>query len=244
MIGPTCGWENEETAAVCSSCGTALRASAEAHCLPAGTRLAGGACTLGRVLGQGGFGITYLGSDVRLQRPVAVKEFCPDGCVRQGTTVVPAGRWTAATYTDARRSFLQEGQMLARFDHPGIVRVFAALEESSTAYVVMEYLRGRTLAALLRERGGRLSESEAVGCVRKAAEALEVIHAQDVLQRDVKPDNLRCPARRRPRSCRSGSGDAPTSRPGSASAGPHQLRPRRRDRGDASGGVLPIHGGT
>jgi serine/threonine protein kinase len=145
---------------------------------------------VGSVLGQGGFGITYRGADVRLQRPVAIKECFPSGCVRQRTTVIPAGRQTAATYADTKQKFLQEGQTLAQFDHVGIVHVFASFEENNTAYMVMEYLPGQTLAEVLHERGGRLRETEAVGYMAQICQALEVVHRAGVLHRDIKPENV------------------------------------------------------
>ena len=158
--------------------------------LSSGIRLLDGVYQVNRVLGQGGFGITYQGIDTRLNRPVALKEFFPEGCWREGTTVVSAGRWTVKTYSDAKQKFLQEGQTLGQFNHPGVVRVFYYFEENNTAYMVMEYLQGRSLAELLAYRGGKLSESEALKYIRKIGQALEVLHQSQFLHRDIKPDNV------------------------------------------------------
>jgi serine/threonine protein kinase len=155
-----------------------------------GISLASGEYRITKPLGQGGFGITYLGKDTRLNRPVAVKEFFPEGCWRAGTTVVSAGRWNANAYTDAKQKFLQEGQTLGQFNHPGIVRVFYYFEENNTAYLVMEYLRGQTLGQLLKNRGGKLPETEALFYTKKIAQALEVLHQSQFLHRDIKPDNI------------------------------------------------------
>jgi serine/threonine-protein kinase len=155
-----------------------------------GTQLLRGVYQVNQVLGQGGFGITYRGVDLRLNRSVALKEFFPEGCWRQGTTVVSAGRWSSDTYSDAKQKFLQEGQTLGQFNHPSIVRVFYYFEENNTAYMVMEYLHGRTLANLLAQRGGKLTESEALSYIEKIGQALELLHQSQFLHRDIKPDNI------------------------------------------------------
>jgi F-box protein 11 len=191
IVCPTCGINSPAGAVTCASCGTPLADASEAvHLLQPGTRLCGEAYTVGKALGQGGFGITYLGSDTRLLRPVAIKEFFPHGCVRQSRTVRPAGGWTAAAYADARSRFFEEGQTLARFNHPGIVRVHTGFEENGTAYIVMEYLHGKSLGSLAQERGGRLPEAEAVAYLLKAGEALAEVHQAGLLHRDIKPDNI------------------------------------------------------
>jgi serine/threonine protein kinase len=194
-----CGHKNPADTLTCLACGAQLNvptkrllnASSEAMgILPLGTQLLSGVYEVERVLGQGGFGITYQAIDTRLNRVVALKEFFPEGCWRKGTTVISAGKWTEASYTNAKDKFLQEGQAIAQFNHPGIVRVFYYFEENNTAYMVMEYLQGRSLADLLKVRGGRLSESESLFYVQKIAEALEVIHAAQFLHQDIKPDNV------------------------------------------------------
>jgi serine/threonine protein kinase len=159
------------------------------NALPAGAHLLGGAYSVGKVLGQGGFGITYLGSDTRLRRAVAIKELFPFGCARRGAAVLSAGDWTPAQFAEARARFLEEGEILARFHHPGIVNVFAAFEENGTAYLVMEFLKGKTLQKMVDERG-KLPEREAVAYALKVGEALEQIHRAGLLHRDIKPDNV------------------------------------------------------
>ena len=158
--------------------------------LSSGIHLLDGVYQINQVLGQGGFGITYQGIDTRLNRPVALKEFFPEGCWREGVTVVSAGRWTVQTYSDAKRKFLQEGQTLGQFNHPGIVRVFYYFEENNTAYMVMEYLEGRSLGDFLKQRGGKLSEPEAMSYIQKICQGLEVLHKSQFLHRDIKPDNI------------------------------------------------------
>src|SRR5215213_9913139 len=189
---PICNAENPATATSCGTCGAPLTtdtAGAFSGALPPGTRLQGGVYTVGRVLGQGGFGITYLGGDIRARRPVAIKELFPYGSTRRGTNVHPFGGMPASEYASARARFLDEARILARFDHPGIVDVYGTFEENDTAYMVMELLRGKTLGQLVEERGP-LTEAEAIDYIRRVGEALAVVHEASLLHRDLKPDNI------------------------------------------------------
>jgi serine/threonine protein kinase len=158
--------------------------------LSPGACLASGEYRIEQPLGQGGFGITYQGVDTRLNRAVAVKEFFPEGCWREGFTVVSAGRWNSDTYSSAKQKFLLEGQTLGQFNHPGIVQVFYYFEENNTAYMVMEYLQGKTLGQFLKQRPGKLSETKALAHIAKVGEALEILHQAQFLHRDIKPDNI------------------------------------------------------
>ena len=158
--------------------------------LSPGACLASGEYRIEQPLGQGGFGITYQGLDTRLNRAVAVKEFFPEGCWREGATVISAGRWNSDTYSNAKQKFLLEGQTLGQFNHPGIVRVFYYFEENNTAYMVMEYLQGKTLAELLKQRKQKLPEAQALEHIAKVGEALEILHQAQFLHRDIKPDNI------------------------------------------------------
>jgi serine/threonine-protein kinase len=158
--------------------------------LSPGACLASGEYRIKQPLGQGGFGITYQGIDTRLNRAVAVKEFFPEGCWREGSTVVSAGRWNLDTYSNAKQKFLLEGQTLGQFNHPGIVQVFYYFEENNTAYMVMEYLQGKTLGEFLKQRKGKLSQIKALEYITKVGEALEILHQAQFLHRDIKPDNI------------------------------------------------------
>jgi len=153
--------------------------------------LQGALYSVGRVLGQGGFGITYLGSDSGLKRAVAIKEFFPQvqGCSRNGTTVQPGGMITQAEYLEEKDKFLAEGQRLAQFQHPHIVKVFSLFEENNTAYMVMELLKGKTLLRIIEEHGA-LEEKEALAYITQVAEALDVVHGSKLLHRDIKPENI------------------------------------------------------
>src|SRR5579875_502510 len=158
--------------------------------LPPRTLLNGGRYQLGPVLGQGCFGITYRAVDRRAARLVAIKEFFPEGSVRQGSTLLPPASLGPEGFVQERAAFIREASILARFRRPGIVAVYEVFRENGTAYMVMQYVAGKTLAQLLRERGGPLPVADAVRYVLAVADALGTIHEQHVLHRDVKPGNI------------------------------------------------------
>lgn len=157
--------------------------------LPANTKLQGGAFAIGKVLGQGGFGITYYGGDMTLHRYVAIKEFFPAGCVRQGNVVQPDATMSLADFENAKRKFLEEARALARFQHRNIARVLTIFQDNNTAYMVMEFLKGKTLMQLSEERGA-MPEREALGHIEQICEALTAVHGANLIHRDVKPENV------------------------------------------------------
>ena len=193
MLCGACNYQNADNATVCQSCGcplgTGSAASPSTAGLQAGTKVDGGKFTVGKVLGQGCFGITYLGGDTTLGRSVAIKELFPQGCTRQGTTVHPSGTITAGDYQVNKQKFVEEARTLAQFHHRGIVGVYSIFEENNTAYMVMEFVKGKTLQKLVDTRGP-LPEKEVVSYIIQAADALDAVHEAKLLHRDIKPDNL------------------------------------------------------
>ena len=183
---PQCSHEVSDAWLVCAWCGQQLTAPAE---LVAGTRVSSGRYQVLGVIGRGGFGITYEVGDRRLERRVAMKELFPESAVRHGSMVLtpPAGR---PAFKAARERFMREARVLARFTHPGIVRVFEVFEEHGTAYLVMELLQGRTLIDLLRQHGRPFDEADVVDVAGRVAAALRPVHAAGVLHRDVNPSNV------------------------------------------------------
>lgn len=153
------------------------------------TKLQNGHFTIGKILGQGGFGITYYGQDERLHRPVAIKEFFPQGAVRYGNSIEPSKALPSADYKKSKTQFIDEARVLAQFRHPGIVQVYTFFEENNTAYMVMEYLDGMTLAQWV-EKSGPLSDPAALMAIELVSEALQAVHQAGVLHRDVKPENI------------------------------------------------------
>lgn len=143
------------------------------------------------VLGQGGFGITYLAQDTNLDQPVAIKEYLPMLCAMRATdlNVAPSSDATAGDYRWGLSRFLEEGRLLARFDHPAVVRVHSVFEALGTAYLVMRYEQGETLDARLR-REKTLDEPSVRRILGHVMEGLEVIHGAGFIHRDVKPANI------------------------------------------------------
>jgi TPR repeat protein/serine/threonine protein kinase len=144
------------------------------------------------VLGAGGFGITYKGWDNRLHRDVAVKEFLPVELAVRGKddiSVQPRDAKTRKEYTFGLKKFLEEARMLARFKEPNIVRVTNFLEANGTAYLVMDYEEGESLAQYLG-RHHILSEDQLNAIFIATLHGLRAVHDKSVLHRDIKPGNI------------------------------------------------------
>ena len=187
MLCPYCGSTNKPTATECACCKTLLLS--DPNILAKGTQLAGETYRVEKLIGQGGFGITYQVTDIHLERTVAIKEFFPFGCRRRGTTVTPSSSMNPIDYQQSKEKFIEEARTLAKFQHPGIVDVYSYFEENNTAYMVMEFLKGKTLLRLVEEKG-MLSERETISYAKSVCEALSVIHQANFLHRDIKPDNI------------------------------------------------------
>lgn len=160
--------------------------------LSAGTLLQHETYRIEKVLGQGGFGITYLATDLNLQRKIAIKEFFPkDFCDRDETTshVTLGTKNTAEFVNRLKDKFLKEARNIAKFDHPNIIRIYAAFEENNTAYYVMEYIDGESLSSIVK-KSGSLAEQHAVDYIKKVGDALEYVHARKINHLDVKPANI------------------------------------------------------
>ena len=160
--------------------------------LPCGIEL-GNAYTLGRVLGQGGFGITYVARDNSNGRRVAIKEYFPDSMATRSTqrTVTAHTGERGEGFAYGKQCFLEEAKTLAAFiGNPSIVRVYRYFEENGTAYFVMEYVEGVSLKDYLRSRGGKISFDEAKRILIPVMDALAVVHSKGIVHRDVSPDNI------------------------------------------------------
>lgn len=155
------------------------------------TPLQNGKYRIIRVLGQGGFGITYLAENVLLAKKIAIKEFFPkDFCGRDNTSNLTLGTQNnAETVTKLKARFTKEAQNIAKLDHPGIVKIHDVFEENNTAYYVMDYIDGENLNEMVK-RNGPLSEAKAVEYIRKVGDALDYIHSRNMTHFDVKPANI------------------------------------------------------
>ena len=160
--------------------------------LPVGTLLKNGDYRIEKVLGQGGFGITYLAEQTGLGRKVALKEFfMQEHCNRDADTAqvsVPSVG-SKKLVERFRQKFLKEARLIASFDNGNIIKIHDVFEENGTAYYVMEYLEGKSLKAMVEE-GGALAESTALKYIRQIADALREIHSHNLLHLDVKPANI------------------------------------------------------
>jgi len=149
---------------------------------------------IGRALGHGGFGVTYLAWDIGLETRLAVKEYLPHGVVGRG-----AGETKVSAYSEQTQQefewgldrFLEEARTLKKFStFPGIVAVDTIFRDNGTAYLVMEFLDGWTLDEFLKRRGGKITFETALRIMLPVIDALSAIHADGVLHRDISPDNI------------------------------------------------------
>ena len=161
--------------------------------LPRGTRF--GELEILKVLGIGGFGIVYLAMDHALEREVALKEYMPGSLAGRGKGQMVSIRSGAHTETYALglRSFVNEARLLARFNHPSLVKVYRFWEENGTAYMVMPFLQGRTLRDVRRSMTETPTEPWIRSVINPILDALELLHREGVYHRDIAPDNILLP---------------------------------------------------
>jgi serine/threonine protein kinase len=200
LMCDVCGATQTSSDSLCRSCGAAIESTPSepaTFALPAGARLRDGRYLIGKVLGQGGFGITYACHDTQEGRPVAIKEYFPWGCVRRGAEVEPGGDVLPEEFIVGKDKFGDEATMLTQFltpNNPGVVDVYEVFEENNTSYMVMELLEGRTLAEVLEQRGGLIAPEEVTVYLESVGRALAAVHGLNVLHRDIKPENVMvCP---------------------------------------------------
>ncbi len=179
---------------VCPTCGLTKGAYEPApHHLPPGTVLCG-RYLIGRVLGEGGFGITYIGCDLRLEMKVAIKEYFPsDHVTRNSTVSLSVVKHTAGerSYEKGVKRFLVEARTMARMEkQPEIVMVRDYFEANDTAYIVMEYVDGTNFNDLVKQRGSAIPPEELFPMIEPLFDALAVVHKEGLLHRDISPDNL------------------------------------------------------
>ncbi len=189
-----CMERNDTNSTICPHCGfDENKTIVSPHHLPYRTIL-NQKYLVGRALGEGGFGITYLAWDCNLQMKVALKEYYPYEMVRRNTgenTAVFTCTGKEVGYHKGREKFLEEAQRLAKFnDIDGVVKVRDFFRENNTSYIVMEYLEGVTLKQYLKQQGGRISFTDLSQKMKPILEALDQIHQAGFIHRDISPDNI------------------------------------------------------
>ena len=148
---------------------------------------------VGKVIGFGGFGVTYIGWDALLETKVAIKEYLPS---EFSTRVVGQTQVTVFSgdkkeqFSDGMKKFVDEAKKLAKFHStPGIVKIFDSFEANNTAYIIMELLEGETLAEKLK-REKKIPEEQAVEMMKPIISSLEAVHRDGIIHRDIAPDNI------------------------------------------------------
>jgi non-specific serine/threonine protein kinase len=143
------------------------------------------------VLGEGGFGVVYAAQDETLDRAVAIKEYLPSNIAgRTGSqSVIVRSPANAAAFEAGLRNFMREARMLARFSHPAMVEVYRVWEQNGTAYMAMRYIAGKTLREIA-QAGAAFDEAAIRQVLLPVFDALSLLHQQNVIHRDVSPDNI------------------------------------------------------
>lgn len=150
---------------------------------------------IGRVIGIGGFGITYLGWDINLQTYIAIKEYFPGTLASRDTstseTTVSPNEASKDIYDKGLKRYVEEAQNLSRFYQlQGIVSVKDFFYENGTGYIVMEYINGVNLKEYMRDAGGKLPERTVLALMKPIFESLHQMHKSGLVHRDISPDNI------------------------------------------------------
>ena len=192
-----CMAELDAPGQVCPACGydnTNDPAKQPSHVLPCGTVL-NGRYIIGKTLGQGGFGITYLGYNLALELPVCIKEYFPEGAAMRSGLQSSKVYWgtseSAQNQMNSRDSFVREARKAVKLrELSAVVKVWDVFYEIETAYLVMDYIRGESLRSYLVKGDRLLGEEESFRLLEPIMRELELVHAEGIIHRDIKPDNL------------------------------------------------------
>ncbi len=186
--------ENDGGEPICPKCGSPFELHAKNSLQLKPRTLLREQYLIGRALGHGGFGITYLAWDNGLEARLAVKEYMPNGVAGRAsgdTKVLAYSDQTKQEFEWGLDRFLEEARTLKKFNsHPGIVSVDTVFRENGTAYLVMEFLDGWTLEEFLRKRDGKVTFETALRLMLPVMDALGAVHAEGILHRNVSPDNI------------------------------------------------------
>lgn len=177
----------------CGHCGYIQTNKTSAHHLKPGTIL-NGRYYIGKAIGQGGFGLTYIARDLNLDMIIAVKEFFPNGYVNRNSNVSSvveiAGEKNIEFFNSGKKRFIREAKLLAKFsENNNIVDIRDYFEENNTGYIVMEFVRGETLTKYLN-KNGKFSTDEILDRMIPLFYSLDTIHKSGLIHRDISPDNI------------------------------------------------------
>ena len=150
---------------------------------------------VGKVIGEGGFGITYIGFNLETDLPVAIKEYFPSELATRdtstGNTITVFSGEANDLYREGLEKYLREARNLSMFsDLPGIVTVKDFFYENETAYIIMEYINGVTLKDYLTKVGGRMKQNDVIKMMKPVLESMNKIHEVGIIHRDISPDNI------------------------------------------------------
>ena len=164
---------------------------AQGQGLPTGLELLGGKFKIDHQIGAGGFGITYLAKDTFLERAVVIKECFPESiCMRFGNRVTVNTPNHEAQFRKIVEMFMREARSIAKLRHPNIVTVHQAFEENGSAYMVLDLFDGRDLLDLIEDDNDALSPDQVREVLVKLLDATDLVHRNDLLHRDISPDNI------------------------------------------------------
>jgi len=165
--------------------------SQKGEALPNGTPLLGDQFTIKRRLGNGGFGITYLAQDNYLERSVVIKECYPEVfCRRDGKNVFVRSDGHYEKYRSIVSMFMREARTIAKMRHPNVVGVHRIFEDNETAYMVLDLIDGRDLLDIIKDEEQELKPKQIKNILIKLLDAVDLVHRQDLLHRDISPDNI------------------------------------------------------
>ena len=158
--------------------------------LAPGTVLLNGQYRIDRYLASGGFGITYLARD-SLDRIVVIKECFPEAiCTRTNKTVMARSRAHLSEYQSLVEMFVREARSIAKLDHPNIVRVHQVFEDNETAYMALDHIEGRDLLDWIETGHAPMGPEKIKSLLLTVLDAIATVHRQDMLHRDISPDNI------------------------------------------------------
>ena len=195
---PMCAHNNPEGSEFCEVCGHELNYSQHPlnlnHSqhplnLPIGSLLNQDRYQIEEAIGQGGFSLGYKATDLFRQRKVFIKELFDNGAGRRSSEVVWRRSTTSQEVNESIKTFLNEAKFISRCVHPNIVRIYDWFEENATAYIIMDFIQGKSLHKILKEEK-RLSINKLKHYFKQVADALKIIHSENILHRDIKPDNI------------------------------------------------------